>query len=61
MGVPLLVFCTARTELYELHASWGGGKRNSTTISLSALPPEETAAALGGAKAVRAGGTRRSR
>jgi class 3 adenylate cyclase/tetratricopeptide (TPR) repeat protein len=46
MGVPLLVLCTARPEIYELHESWGGGKRNSTTITLSALPPEETARLL---------------
>ena len=30
-------------ELYELHRSWGGGKRNSTTVSLSPLPPDDTA------------------
>ena len=46
VGVPLLVVCTARPELYELHASWGGGKRNSTTISLAALPADETARLL---------------
>ena len=46
MGVPMLVLCTARPELYELHASWGGGKRNSTTISLAALPRDETARLL---------------
>jgi class 3 adenylate cyclase/tetratricopeptide (TPR) repeat protein len=41
--VPLLVLCTARPELYERHPGWGGGKRNSTTISLSPLTTEETA------------------
>jgi class 3 adenylate cyclase/tetratricopeptide (TPR) repeat protein len=41
--VPLLLVCTARPELYERHAGWGGGKRNSTTIALSALTGEETA------------------
>jgi class 3 adenylate cyclase/tetratricopeptide (TPR) repeat protein len=41
--VPLLVLCTARPELYERHPSWGGGKRNSTTISLAPLGWEETA------------------
>jgi class 3 adenylate cyclase/tetratricopeptide (TPR) repeat protein len=42
-GVPLFVVCTARPELYERERSWGGGKRNSTTISLSPLTGEETA------------------
>jgi class 3 adenylate cyclase/tetratricopeptide (TPR) repeat protein len=41
--VPLLALCTARPELYERHSGWGGGKRNSTTISLSPLSEEETA------------------
>jgi class 3 adenylate cyclase/tetratricopeptide (TPR) repeat protein len=42
-GVPLLLVCAARPELYERRPAWGGGKRNSTTISLSALSGEETA------------------
>src|SRR5438034_764412 len=46
LGVPILVLCTARPELYELHRSWGGGKRNSTTVSLSPLPPDDTARLL---------------
>ena len=41
-GVPLLVLCTARPELYERASDWGGGKRNSTTLSLSPLSGEET-------------------
>jgi class 3 adenylate cyclase/tetratricopeptide (TPR) repeat protein len=41
--VPLLVVCTARPELFERRADWGGGKRNSTTISLSPLGSEDTA------------------
>lgn len=41
-GVPLLIVCTARPELYESHEGWGGGKRNSTTIGLSALSDSET-------------------
>jgi predicted ATPase/class 3 adenylate cyclase len=45
-GVPLLVLCTARPELYERHAGWGGGKRNSTTISLSPLGTDDTARLL---------------
>jgi len=42
-GVPLLVVCTARPELHELHPAWGGGKRNATTISLSPLSGGDTA------------------
>ncbi|HET6623503.1 MAG TPA: adenylate/guanylate cyclase domain-containing protein [Gaiellaceae bacterium] len=38
---PLFLICTARPELYERKASWGGGKRNATTISLSPLSGEE--------------------
>ncbi len=40
--VPLLILCTARPELYERHAGWGGGKRNSTTLALSPLTAEDT-------------------
>jgi class 3 adenylate cyclase/tetratricopeptide (TPR) repeat protein len=43
IGVPLLVVCTARPELYERHEGWGGGKRNSNTVSLSPLSDSETA------------------
>jgi class 3 adenylate cyclase/tetratricopeptide (TPR) repeat protein len=42
-GVPMLVLCTARPELYERQSGWGGGKRNSATISLSPLSDEESA------------------
>jgi len=42
-GVPLLVLCTARPELHELHPAWSGGKRNATTISLSPLSSDDTA------------------
>jgi class 3 adenylate cyclase/tetratricopeptide (TPR) repeat protein len=42
-GVPLFVLCTARPELYEREAGWGGGKRNHTAVSLSPLSPDETA------------------
>jgi class 3 adenylate cyclase/tetratricopeptide (TPR) repeat protein len=45
-SVPLLVLCTARPELYERASGWGGGKRNSNTISLSPLGPENTARLL---------------
>ena len=42
-GLPILVLCTGRPELYETHAAWGGGKRNSTTVALSPLSQDETA------------------
>jgi len=45
-GVPLLVLCTARPELYEREPAWGGGKRNSTTISLAPLTSDETSRLL---------------
>jgi class 3 adenylate cyclase/tetratricopeptide (TPR) repeat protein len=41
--VPMLVLCTARPELFERRPGWGGGQRNSTTISLAPLSREETA------------------
>ena len=41
MPVPLLLLCTARPEIFERQPSWGGGKRNATTISLSPLSAEE--------------------
>jgi tetratricopeptide (TPR) repeat protein len=47
-GVPLLVICTARPELYEGHPGWGGGKRNSSALNLSPLTKEETSALIAG-------------
>jgi class 3 adenylate cyclase/tetratricopeptide (TPR) repeat protein len=41
-GVPLLLLCTGRPELYERQPGWGGGKRNSNTISLSPLGDDDT-------------------
>jgi len=41
--VPLVVVCTARPELHELHPAWSGGTRNATTISLSPLSNDDTA------------------
>jgi class 3 adenylate cyclase/tetratricopeptide (TPR) repeat protein len=46
-GVPLLVLCTARPELYEQATGWGGGTRNHTAISLSPLSLEETTQLIG--------------
>jgi predicted ATPase len=42
-GVPMLLVTTARPELYERAPGWAGGKRNTTTISLSPLSDTETA------------------
>ena len=42
-GVPLLLLCTARPELYERDAGWAGGKRNAATVNLAPLSDEETA------------------
>lgn len=42
-GVPLIVVCTARPELYEQQPAWGGGTRNHTAVSLAPLSSDETA------------------
>ena len=42
-GVPLLVLCAARPELYERRPGWGAGLRNAHTINLSPLSDPETA------------------
>jgi class 3 adenylate cyclase/tetratricopeptide (TPR) repeat protein len=42
-GVPLLVLCSARPELYERYPSWATGLRNATTINLAPLTDKETA------------------
>jgi class 3 adenylate cyclase len=42
-GVPLLVLCAARPELYERRPGWGAGQRNAHTINLSPLSDQETA------------------
>ena len=46
-GVPLLIVCTARSELFERRPAWGGGKPNASTISLTALSGEDTARLVG--------------
>jgi class 3 adenylate cyclase/tetratricopeptide (TPR) repeat protein len=46
--VPLLVVGTARPELLVRRPAWGGGKLNATTIALSPLSDEQTAALIGG-------------
>jgi class 3 adenylate cyclase len=42
-GVPLLVLCTARPELYERRPGWAAGQRNAHTINLPPLSDQETA------------------
>jgi class 3 adenylate cyclase len=46
-AVPLLIVCTARPELLERRAGWGGGKTNSQTILLSPLSEADTARLVG--------------
>ena len=38
---PILLLCTARGELFTQHPTWGGGKPNTTTVSLSPLSDAE--------------------
>ena len=42
-GVPLLLLCTARPELYERHPGFGANARNAQRINLAPLTEEETA------------------
>ena len=46
-GVPILVVSSARPELLERRPTWGGGKQNALTISLSPLSDDETARLIG--------------
>ncbi len=41
-GVPLLLLCTARPELFEAHPTWGAGTRNAHMLSLAPLSERET-------------------
>ncbi|MFL5935631.1 MAG: adenylate/guanylate cyclase domain-containing protein [Gaiellaceae bacterium] len=47
-GVPLLLLCTARPELFERHDSWGARTRNAHTINLSPLSDQETSVLVQG-------------
>jgi len=38
---PMLIVCLARDELLERRPTWGGGRRNATTLSLDPLAAEE--------------------
>jgi DNA-binding SARP family transcriptional activator/class 3 adenylate cyclase len=46
--VPLVVVATARPELLTRRPGWGGGKPNSTTVSLAPLSDEDTARLVAG-------------
>jgi class 3 adenylate cyclase len=47
-GVPLLLICTARPELFERHGTWSAGTRNAHTINLSPLSDRETSELVAG-------------
>ncbi len=42
-GVPMLVVCTTRPELFERRPGWAGATRNAIRLSLAPLSDEETA------------------
>ena len=42
-GTRVLLVCTARLELLETRPTWGAGKLNATTLSLTPLAPAEAA------------------
>ena len=41
-GVPILLVCTARPELFDEDPGWGGGTANTTTLALRRLGEEAT-------------------
>ena len=43
---PVVLLATARPELFDRRPSWGGGRRNATTIWLEPLPAEATSRML---------------
>jgi class 3 adenylate cyclase/tetratricopeptide (TPR) repeat protein len=46
-GVPMLVVCTTRPELFERRPGWAGATRNAIRLSLAPLSDEETAQLIG--------------
>jgi len=42
-GTRVLLVCTARLELLESRPTWGAGKQNATSLSLTPLTPAEAA------------------
>jgi class 3 adenylate cyclase len=47
-GLPMLLLCAARPELYDRRPGWGGGKKNAATIALPPLNDPETAMLISG-------------
>ena len=47
-GVPLLLLCTARPELYERHPTFGANARNAQRINLDPLSDAETGELVSG-------------
>jgi class 3 adenylate cyclase/tetratricopeptide (TPR) repeat protein len=45
-GAPILLLCTARPELLDVRAGWGGGKLNATIVLLEPLGRAESLALL---------------
>ena len=43
---PIVLLCLARPELLETRPSWGGGKRDATSLNLEALTDEEADALI---------------
>jgi class 3 adenylate cyclase len=41
-GVPILLACTARPELFDAHPGWAGGLANATTLALRPLNRDDT-------------------
>jgi class 3 adenylate cyclase/tetratricopeptide (TPR) repeat protein len=46
-GVPILILGTARPELLDRRANWGGGKLNASTLALSPLADADAARVIG--------------
>jgi predicted ATPase len=42
-GVPMLIVCNARPELFDRRPGWAGGTRHATTLWLAPLADDETA------------------
>jgi class 3 adenylate cyclase len=47
-GVPILVLCSTRPELFERRAGWAASTRNATRLSLAPLSDAETAQLISG-------------
>ena len=41
-GYPIMIICTARSELLQRHPDWGGGKRNYSMLTLEPLTVEQS-------------------